>query len=230
MRPMLSIVIPVYNGAGFVSEAVESIYAQQLLPEEFEVILIDDGSEDNSHDVCLKLAEMHSEIIVMRNNVNQGIAATRNIGIVSARGEFLAMLDQDDTWRSDKLVKQFKVLSDNPNVDLVLGLQEFHLIGTNQFPRWFKPEWAAAPQPGYVFGCMLIRKTTFLNVGLLDEALRYGSDDVDWFGRAKSVGVKELIIADVVLDRKVHQSNTSSKTKPFNAELLKVIRKKIAHQ
>lgn len=230
MRPMLSIVIPVYNGAGFVSEAVESIYAQQLLPEEFEVILIDDGSEDNSHDVCLKLAAMHSEIIVMRNDVNRGIAATRNIGVVRARGEFLAMLDQDDTWRSDKLAKQFKVLSENPSVDLVLGMQEFHLTEINRFPRWFKPEWANAPQAGYVFGCMLVKKSTFLNVGLLDDALRYGSDDVDWFGRAKSMGVKDMVIADVVLDRKIHQSNTSSKTKPFNAELLKVIRRKIAHQ
>ena len=230
MRPMLSIVIPVYNGAEFVSEAVESIYAQEFLPEKFELILIDDDSEDHSYDVCLELAALHSEIIMKRNDVNRGIAATRNIGVVSARGEFLSMLDQDDTWRSDKLIKQFKVLSDNPSVDLVLGMQEFHLTGTNQFPRWFKPEWADAPQAGYVFGCMLIRKSTFLRVGLLDQALRHGSDDVDWFGRTKSMGLSENVIADVVLDRKIHSSNTSSKTKAFNAELLTVIRRKIAHQ
>lgn len=230
MRPMLSIVIPVYNGAEFVSEAVESIYAQEFLPEKFELILIDDDSEDHSYDVCLELAALHSEIIMKRNDVNRGIAATRNIGVVSARGEFLSMLDQDDTWRSDKLIKQFKVLSDNPSVDLVLGMQEFHLTGTNQFPRWFKPEWADAPQAGYVFGCMLIRKSTFLRVGLLDQALRHGSDDVDWFGRAKSMGLLENVIADVVLDRKIHSSNTSSQTKAFNAELLTVIRRKIAHQ
>lgn len=226
----LSIIIPVHNGAQFISQAINSVYGQDELPERFEIILIDDGSQDNSYDVCLELAALHPEILLMRNKENLGIAATRNLGVMHARGEYLAMLDQDDTWRPDKLVKQFKVMSDNPKVDIVLGMQEFHLTGIDQFPRWFKPEWADAPQAGYVFGCILIKKSTFLRVGFLDQALRHGSDDVDWFGRAKSMGLSENVIADVILDRKIHTSNTSSQTKAFNTELLKVIRRKIALQ
>ena len=227
MNEMLSIVVPVYNGSSFIAHAIESIYGQQELPKDFEILLIDDGSQDDSYDICLELAQAHPEICVLRNPVNRGIAASRNLGVMNASGQFLAMLDQDDAWRPDKLVKQYKALIDNPDADLVLGMQEFHLSGTDQFPPWFKPEWADAPQAGYVFGCILIRKSIFLNVGLLDETLRYGSDDVDWFGRAKSMGLNEIVIADVVLDRRIHLSNTSSQTKSFNAELLKVIRRKI---
>lgn len=228
MSPKLSIVLPVYNGEHFVVGAVSSIYGQTYLPTSFEIILIDDGSSDRSLEVCQGLAADYKEIRLLHHDVNRGIAATRNLGIKRAQGEFLALLDQDDAWRPEKLAHQFNVLEENTSVEFVLGMQEFHLIGTEQFPRWFKPEWAHAPQPGYVFGCLLIRKESFLKVGLLDEGLLYGSDDVDWFGRAKSLGICEMLLPEVVLDRKIHSSNTSSKTQPFNAELLKVIRRKIA--
>ena len=223
----LSVVIPVYNGAPFVELAVKSIYDQTLLPEDFEIILVEDGSSDNSYEVCQCLTAQHPEIKMLSHEVNKGVAAARNLGIQIAGGDYLAMLDQDDTWHPNKLERQFQVFQDDPSVELVLGLQEFHLVGTDNFPRWFKPAWADAPQPGYVFGCMLTLKSTFLRVGLLDESLRYGSDDVDWFGRAKSLGVREALLPEALLMRKIHGSNTSSQTKPFNAELLQVIRRKI---
>lgn len=223
----LSVVIPVYNGAPFVELAVKSIYDQTFLPEDFEIILVEDGSSDNSYEVCQSLTAQHPEIKMLSHEVNKGVASARNLGIQIAGGDYLAMLDQDDTWHPNKLERQFQVFQDDPSVELVLGLQEFHLVGRDNFPRWFKPAWADAPQPGYVFGCMLALKSTFLRVGLLDESLRYGSDDVDWFGRAKSLGVREVLLPEVLLMRKIHGSNTSSQTKPFNAELLQVIRRKI---
>lgn len=226
---LLSIVIPVFNGAPFLEAAVESIYAQSYLPESFEIILIDDGSADESWDLCQRLQEAHPEIILLRHTQNQGVAAARNLGVKSSQGEYLAMLDQDDTWQPKKLECQFGVLKANPDLDFVLGMQEFNLIGTDHFPKWFKPAWAEAPQPGYVFACMLIRKSTFLEVGLLDEELRYGGDDVDWFCRAKNFGIKEALLPEVILKRKIHGANTSSQTEPANAELLKVIRRKIAN-
>jgi glycosyltransferase involved in cell wall biosynthesis len=224
----LSIVIPVFNGAQFLDAAIESIYSQTYLPNEFEIILVDDGSTDASWNVCKRLKETHHEITLLKHPENLGVAAARNAGVHASRGEFLAMLDQDDTWSPRKLKSQFDVLNAANGVELVLGMQEFNLVGNDCFPKWFKPAWADTPQPGFVFGCMLTRRSLFLKVGLLNETLRYGSDDVDWFGRARSMGIHEVLLPEVVLTRKIHGSNTSSQTKPFNAELLQVIRRKIA--
>ncbi|WP_296970624.1 glycosyltransferase family A protein [Polynucleobacter sp.] len=225
---LLSIVIPVFNGAPFLEAAVESIYAQSYLPESFEIILVDDGSTDSSWDICQQLKASYDEIVLLQNSTNLGVAAARNLGIKRSRGEFLAMLDQDDTWLPEKLERQFAAFKLDTELELVLGMQEFNLVGADKFPKWFKPSWADEPQPGYVFGCMLTRKSTFLKLGLLDEGLKYGSDDVDWFGRAKSMGIKEALLPEVSLSRKIHGSNASSQTQPFNAELLMVIRRKIA--
>lgn len=226
----LSIVIPVFNGAQFLDAAIESIYSQTFLHFDFEIILVDDGSTDASWNVCKRLKETHHEITLLKHPKNIGVAAARNAGVHASRGEFLAMLDQDDTWQTHKLEKQFNVFNTDHGAELVLGMQEFILIGNDCFPRWFKPAWADTPQPGFVFGCMLTRRSLFLKVGLLNETLRYGSDDVEWFGRAKSMGIREALVPEVVLTRKIHGSNTSSQTKPFNAELLQVIRRKIATQ
>lgn len=227
---ILSVVIPVFNGARFLEAAVKSIYAQSYLPVNFEILLVDDGSTDASWDICQRLQEAHPEIILLAHPNNLGIAAARNLGVKTSCGEYLAMLDQDDTWLPDKLRQQFAAIKSDTELELVLGMQAFNLVGTDNFPKWFKSAWADAPQPGYVFGCMLTRKSTFLKVGLLDEGLKYGSDDVDWFGRAKSMGIKEALLPKVLLSRKIHGSNTSSQTQPFNAELLQVIRRKIASQ
>lgn len=225
----LSVVIPVYNGAQFLEAAVKSIYVQTYLPEDFEIILVDDGSSDHSIQICQRLAAAHPEINLLRHEVNKGVAAARNLGVKSARGEFLAMLDQDDTWTPNKLEWQFKIFQDDPGVDLALGMLEFSLVGIKSFPSWFKPAWADAPQLGYVFGCMLIRRAIFLEVGLLDETLKM-TDDYDWFARVKSSKLREHMLSDVILVRKIHASNASADTKLSNAECLKVIRRKISRR
>jgi glycosyltransferase involved in cell wall biosynthesis len=227
--PSLSVVLPLYNGERFVEKAIKSVLAQAHLPADCELIVVDDGSTDGGAEHCRKLANQHPAIRLVNHRGNRGVAAARNLGVQLARGEYLAFIDQDDEWTSEKWLRQYQVLQMS-SVDYVLGHQFFSLQDPSHPPRWFRPEWANAPQKGYVFGALLIRRAVFLRVGFLDESFKHGGDDVDWFVRARAMLRDESMLTEVVLRRYVHDRNASSRTEQSSPELLAVIRKKLHHQ
>ena len=112
MHPLVSIVIPNYNGGLFLLESVSSALAQDY--PNFEIIIVDDGSTDNSVEV---LDSFRNKIIVIEKE-NFGAASARNLGILAASGEFVAFLDSDDLWEPNKLTMQMKYMLD-ANLDLV---------------------------------------------------------------------------------------------------------------
>src|SRR6185369_6617714 len=102
-NPLVSVIIPVYNGARYLGAALESVFAQTY--REFEVIVVDDGSVDDSGVIAQSFPEVR-----YIHQANQGVAAARNHGIEAAGGEFFAFLDQDDLWNEDKLKRQVEFL------------------------------------------------------------------------------------------------------------------------
>src|SRR3982751_2380169 len=94
--PLVSVIIPVHNGAKYLRAALESVLAQTYSP--FEVIVVDDGSVDDSG----VIAQSFNDVRYI-HQANQGVAAARNHGIEAARGDFFAFLDQDDLWTPEKL-------------------------------------------------------------------------------------------------------------------------------
>lgn len=115
MSQLVSVVVPVYNGAEYLVKTVESILSQehQLL----ELILVDDGSSDNSKDIIAELANKDARVKPFYNE-NGGVAYARNFGIAQAQGEFIAFCDQDDLWLPEKLTKQLPLFA-NSKVGLV---------------------------------------------------------------------------------------------------------------
>jgi glycosyltransferase involved in cell wall biosynthesis len=109
----VSVIIPTYNYARFVGEAVDSVLAQTLPP--LEVIVVDDGSTDGTAEV---LARYGDRIRVLRQK-NAGVAMARNAGIAAARGEYLAFLDSDDAWYPRKLELQMQRFAAEPELGLV---------------------------------------------------------------------------------------------------------------
>src|SRR3954451_23570366 len=105
--PLVSVIIPVHNGAKYLRAALESVFAQTYSP--FEVIVVDDGSVDESG----VIAQSFNDVRYI-HQANQGVAAARNNGIGAARGEFLAFLDQDDLWTTEKLKLQMGYLMKDP--------------------------------------------------------------------------------------------------------------------
>ena len=227
--PSLSVVLPLYNGERFVQAALESVIKQIDLPDDWEIIVVDDASSDNGANLCKQLVQQHPKIKIESQPVNLGVAATRNRGVALARYEYLGFIDQDDQWEQNKWLLQAQVMQTS-KADYVLGYQNFELLNPHDPPHWFRPELLKSPQKAYVFGGILMRKSTFLKVGALQESLIFGYDDVDWFIRAKEMGLKEHLIDAVVLNRYVHERNASARTAQSNPELLYVIREKLARQ
>ncbi len=112
-QPGLSVIIPTYNRAPLVSEAVASVLAQTW--RDFEVLVVDDASGDGT---AAALAAFGSRIRVLRSPSRLGVAAARNLGISAAQGQWLAFLDSDDLWRPEKLARQMAYLEAHPEVVL----------------------------------------------------------------------------------------------------------------
>ncbi|QKD71049.1 glycosyltransferase family 2 protein [Proteus terrae] len=109
--PLVSVVIPAYNAQDYLERAVNSVLNQSY--NNIEIIIINDGSSDNTLNVIEKLSRIHKEIIFLSHE-NQGISKTRNRGIELASGEYICFLDSDDTYESEFLLDLFnKVIQDN---------------------------------------------------------------------------------------------------------------------
>jgi len=119
-NPLVSVIIPVYNGGRYLRAALESVFAQTYRP--FEVIVVDDGSADDSGVIAQSFPEVRYIY-----QTNQGVAAARNNGLEAARGEYFAFLDQDDLWAPEKLKLQVEYLLSHPEVGYTLTQQQFFL-------------------------------------------------------------------------------------------------------
>jgi glycosyltransferase involved in cell wall biosynthesis len=112
--PKVSVVIPSYNSARFVGEAIESVLAQTYV--DLEIIVVDDGSTDDTHDVVARFTDPRVRYVYQDNRER---SAARNTGIRAAQGEYVAFLDADDLWRAEKLARQVGLLDAHPEVGLV---------------------------------------------------------------------------------------------------------------
>jgi glycosyltransferase involved in cell wall biosynthesis len=117
---MISIIVPVYNVEKYLSECIESILLQTF--EDFELILIDDGSKDRSGDICDKYAVTDSRVKVIHQE-NRGLSGARNVGLAASRGEYIVFIDSDDTLTSDYLEKRYAAIC-KTNADFVFSDME----------------------------------------------------------------------------------------------------------
>jgi glycosyltransferase involved in cell wall biosynthesis len=136
----VSVIIPTYNYAHFVGEAINSVLAQTI--DDLQILVVDDGSTDNTPDILASLDDPRIEVI---RTPNQGICATHNEGLARAEGEFIAFLGADDRFRPDKLERQVQMMKAEP--DLVAVLTNFVRFDESGFyPKdqfFFFPELAA---------------------------------------------------------------------------------------
>lgn len=114
-REKVSIIIPTYNRAYCIERSIRSVLAQTY--QEFELLIVDDGSSDNTQDVVNSIGDERIRYIKMPEN--KGVAAARNEGIRQASYEYIAFQDSDDVWKPDKLEKQIQALSKNPQAGLI---------------------------------------------------------------------------------------------------------------
>jgi len=118
MNPSISVIIPTYNRGALIDKTVQTVLSQDLPAEEVELIIVDDGSTDNTWEVLQSLYSENPQIRLF-TILNGGVANARNFGLKEARGEFVAYLDHDDLWLPDKLRLQRAKMLKNPNIGLV---------------------------------------------------------------------------------------------------------------
>ena len=117
VNPFISIIMPVFNGEKTISNSIQSVLNQTY--KNWELILIDDGSSEQTISIIQSYIHQDSRIIFLQNRQNLGVSYTRNKGIAKSSGNWIAFLDSDDQWHPDKLKKQVHVIQKNSDVDLV---------------------------------------------------------------------------------------------------------------
>jgi glycosyltransferase involved in cell wall biosynthesis len=220
MPDLVSVIIPAYNAAAYLAQAVASARNQDYAP--LEIIVVDDGSTDTTPQVAQSLPDIH-----YLHQANAGPAAARNAGIQTAHGEILAFLDADDRWAQGKLTAQLQVLRDHPDIHLVAGrVEEFtsDLHATSQ-----QPASRDHGQRAYTVGALLVRRLDFLKVGEFDRRLRFG-EFMDWLSRAKALGFREHVLDQVVLYRRLHATNTTRLAQDHQTHYLTTIRRHLERQ
>ena len=126
-KPLVSVIMPVYNGEKYIRKAVESVYEQGV---SLELLVIDDGSTDHTEEV-LSAYEGREDFRYLKNKENMGAARSRNRGVQEARGEYIAFLDADDWWEEGKLTAQLELLEKTGYVLCSTGRELMKADGTD---------------------------------------------------------------------------------------------------
>jgi len=215
-QPLVTSIVPVYNGERFLASTLDSVFAQEYHP--LEVIVVDDGSTDNSANI----AQSYEEVRYIYQS-NQGVPVARNAGIAAAQGEFIAFLDQDDLWTPNKLRVQIDHMVNNPELGYVIAKQKIFLEPGTEVPSWLREKFLHGEQMGFLPSALVARASLFKQIGAFDAAHQTASD-VEWFFRAKDLGIPMAIIPLVLLHRRIHSDNQSYQLKALHSEYLKIAR------
>lgn len=201
MDPLVSVVIPVKNGARFLSAALDSVRAQSCT--DFELIVVDGHSTDASAEIALRYG---ARIIAQQS---QGFAGAWNEGIAAAGGEFVAFLDSDDLWAPCKLALQTDYLRQHPDIQFTVAFARFFLTeGAPLPPAFARPGLLETEHVGNFPGNLLARRALFAAVGGFDTTLKIASD-VEWFARVKDLGIPMAVLPATLLFKRLHQDNLS---------------------
>lgn len=211
--PKVSVIMPAYNAERTLTEAIESILAQEF--RDFELIIVDDGSSDSTATILERYARSDARIVILTNAVNQGISRSRNRALTAVRGDYVACLDSDDVAEPTRLEEQLAFMSKNPDCvllgsDLTIIDEASAIVGRRVYPhtdqelRSALPRYNPFAQPASMFRTELARK-----VGGFRDDLPL-CEDYDFFFRLAEHG-KVINLAQPLTRYRV--STTQSKTK-----------------
>jgi glycosyltransferase involved in cell wall biosynthesis len=198
--PRISAVIVVRNGERYLAEAIESVLAQAAVPA--ELIVVDDGSTDGSR----AIADAYGSPVRCVPIAQRGIGGARNVGVAASRGEYVAFVDSDDLWTPGCLRALGSALEADPALDIAFGYVRQFVSPDIEPASAARLRCRSEPEPGYLVGAAVIRRVTLDRVGPFHEDLSTG-DFIDWIARARDAGIRELLVSEHVLWRRIHETN-----------------------
>lgn len=195
--PFFSIICPMFNSAKFVERTIQSVIAQTF--QDFELILIDDGSSDNTCEVIEAIIQQYParQIKLLRNN-HLGPGAARNVGIRTATAEWIAFLDSDDVWVPEKLARVYDVIIKNAEINFIChGEEHVYLDSTKNvlyYGDWYNSRAPLARQLYYrnLFStsAVVCTKPLLMKGGLFDEHLMSAQDYELWLRLSEHIRVQ----------------------------------------
>ena len=208
INPLVTVIIPTYNRGWVLKEAIDSVLSQDF--EDFELIVVDDGSTDNTQDI---LDGYDRDIMVLRQD-NRGVSAARNAGIASASGQFIAFLDSDDLWLPGKLSSHVDFFNLNPEA-LICQTEELWIRNGKRV----NPKNRHKKFSGMIFkhslplcivspSAVMLKKNLFTKTGMFDEKLP-ACEDYDLWLRISCKYPIYLIDTPLIIKRGGHEDQLS---------------------
>jgi glycosyltransferase involved in cell wall biosynthesis len=214
--PLVSTIIPVYDGERYLAQAIESVLAQTYRPT--EVIVVDDGSTDGS----ARVAKGFAPAVRYCFQSNAGAAVARNRGVALATGRFFAFLDADDRWMENKLALQMEAFGRDPQLDMAFGhIIQFRTPDPAEGRQLLESE--GEPMPGFSVCTMLVKRESFFRVGPFARRWRLG-EFVDWYSRAQEKGLRHLMLPEVVTRRRLHTANMGIREQGSHPEYARILK------
>ena len=215
----VSIIIPCYNDAQFIEQAVASALSQTY-PNK-EVIVVDDGSNEETKAVLKKLEPKITRLITQEN---QGQSTARNAGIAAASGAYILTLDSDDYFEPSFCEKAISLMDASEEIKLVTCYAT--LIHDNGSTQVFKPKGGTIKDflfANQALGTSFFRKEDWKVCGGYDETMRSGFEDWEFFIRLLENGGKTIVVGEALYNYRKRETSTTSKANKIKTELLKYI-------
>jgi glycosyltransferase involved in cell wall biosynthesis len=208
---IVSVIVPTFNGAAYLSDALSSI-RNQTYPK-IQLIVVDDGSTDHS----VEIARSYGALVIIQKR--QGPGAARNTGIRNSLGAHIAFLDQDDVWHLDKIEQQLEIITTGDYVacKAIASLEESAPFASLIARNYMSTSITTAPS------ALLIPRALFETVGFFDERYHYNSE-VAWHLKANSLGLRMVSPDPVLLTKRFHEKNQGRDIKSAQNEMLQIIR------
>jgi glycosyltransferase involved in cell wall biosynthesis len=206
MRPILSIVITCYNLGEYLQEAIDSI-KQYTYPDEYEIILVNDGSTDAKTNSILEEIVKYDSKINYINQPNLGLAKARNNGIKKAKGEYIIPLDADNKLRTEFIAQTINILNNNPDIDIVHGNAQNFGNKTDiwQSKPFYFPEMLIN---SYIDACAGFRKSTWEKMNGYDENMPVmGFEDWDLWLRMGNAGCHFKYVNEIFFDYRIRDNS-----------------------
>lgn len=220
--PTVSVIVPAYDAERYLAQALESILAQTWRP--LEVVVADDGSRDRTQEI----AASYGDPVRVVMQPTSGPAATRNLGLATATGDFVAFLDPDDLWETRKLEIQMACFDEDPRLDACLThVRMFWDAEMACESERYRDHPRAKPVPGFATTTLLARRAAFDRTRGFDERLWF-SDATEWILSALELGLTFRLLPDVLVRHRMHASNlTRRHSEASREEFLTLVKRSL---
>lgn len=224
MSPKVSILMPIYNTASYLKEAVDSILAQTYT--DFELITLDDCSPDNAREILDQYSD--ERIVRYKGVTNRGLSNVLNVGLTMAKGEYIARMDSDDVSFPERLATQIQFMEQHPEVDLCsCGMELFEARSEvwtrNADPR--KVELEALFFSPILHASSLWRRDSFEKHGLIFDQDMVPAEDYDLWVRALLCRLTLVNMPQVLYRYRIRPNQATSNSEACNAKVLEIRRR-----